>query len=138
MNQREIKLSFKGHTSIRLDSGTFLMLPPIEGWKALEAADDDPECVPDRVTIKAFTRVRPLEATVIGRTLHVMLPIPDFERLGSELRAKSERPIELSFRVDEQGNASELALDSRSLQRDYKESYTKELAPAAPARKSAG
>lgn len=138
MNPRAIKLSFQGHTSIRLDSGTFLMLPPLESWKALEAADDEAECVPDRVTIKAFTRVRPMEATMIGRTLHVMMPIPDFERLGSELRAKSDRPIELSFWVDEQGNASELALDGRRLLPDSKESYTKELAPTAQARKSAG
>jgi hypothetical protein len=132
MSQRQVKMRLEGHTSLLLDSGPFLILPALHKLKAL-SAEPEPGADPDRVTIKGFTRVRPLEATVIGSTLHVTLPIPDFERLGQDLRGKAVDFTELSFVVDDAGNASELSLDDRRLARGSKSSYIDQLGgPGAP------
>jgi len=138
MSQRKVAIRLQGHTSIRLDSGRFLLLPALDQWQAVERTGPDCDPEPDRVTIKAFTRVRPLDAAVIGSTLHVTLPVQDFERLGGYLRARANEAIELAFDVDDDGAVSELLVDGSPLARQALHSDIRGLKASPASRERAG
>jgi len=138
MSQRKVAIRLQGHTSLRLDSGRFLLLPALDQWQSVERADSDCDPEPDRVTIKAFTRVRPLDAAVIGSTLHVTLPIQDFERLGGYLRARANEVIELAFDVADDGAVSDLLVDGNPLARQAPYSDIRDLKGTPSAQKLVG
>jgi hypothetical protein len=126
-----IATTLRGHTSIRLDSGEFLFLPSITDTEPQEFREEDGSI--DRVTIKGFSRHRPLEATVHGRTLQVTLPIADFRKLRVRFDARSpDARNEVTFNVDDVGNVSELLLNGEPLSRYYpRRSEVNELSPGA-------
>jgi hypothetical protein len=120
-----------GHTSIRLDSGQFLFLPAITDTQPQEFREEDGSV--DRMSIRGFSRHRPLEATLHGRTLHVTLPMADFRRLRVRFDARTfEASNEVSFNVDELGNITDLLLNDEPLSRYVpRQSEVNELNPGA-------
>lgn len=113
-------VTFGSHSSIKLDSGTFLFLPGLRNPEAREAcaqpADDG---AVRQLTIKAVGRFQPTVGTVVGRTLHITLAREHFAGLRRDLARTrvTNESVKLDFDVDDNGDGdvTNVRLNGREL-----------------------